>query len=86
MTEQWWLECADPQAILAALWGIATDRELRLFAVACCRRTRTPLRSKRTGHILELAERLADGEAVRGELDAAREAWFGRLDPVVMGA
>jgi hypothetical protein len=85
VTEQEWLTCAYPQMMLPSLRGKASDRKLRLFAVACCRRTRSPLRSKRTRRLLELSEQFADGPVEAKVLREARQEWLGLLDAQVMG-
>jgi hypothetical protein len=38
VTEQEWNECTDRLPMLSFLRGKASDRKLRLFACACCRR------------------------------------------------
>src|SRR5438270_2154404 len=74
MTEAEWRECADPERILAWLLpsGRASERKLRLFAVACCRRVWHLFADPRCRDAVEVAERQADGRAGWGELDEAR--------------
>jgi hypothetical protein len=54
------------------LEGKTSDRKLRLFAVACCRRPGPTIYAARCAALLELAERLADGLARPEEVLAAR--------------
>jgi hypothetical protein len=75
MTETEWLSCVDPAPMLKALWGMASDRKLRLFAAACCRGVLPLLEDKRSHQAVTLAERLADGLPCReSELAAVRNA------------
>jgi hypothetical protein len=70
MTEQEWLACADSGPMLEFLWGKASDRKLRLFAVACCRRIRH-LMSNDNPERYEVAERFADGQCSTSQLGSA---------------
>jgi hypothetical protein len=60
MTEPEWLSCTDSGPMLEFLKGKASDRKLRLFAVACVKRAKRLLREKEGRHALELAERLIE--------------------------
>jgi hypothetical protein len=71
--EQGWLIATDPQALVRFLVGRASERKLRLFAAACCRRI-WHLLDTRAQEALEVAERFADGHAGDGERTAARKA------------
>ena len=74
MTEAEWLRATDPQTMLRFLQGEAGDRKLRLFAVACCRRTWNLLNTDQNRMAVEGAERCADGLTSQQELAFARDA------------
>lgn len=72
MTEHEWRTCDDPGPMLDYLHGRASERKLRLFACACCRRIPSIDGVFLAG--VEVAERFADGLATEDEADAAEEA------------
>lgn len=76
MTELEWQICSRPTEMLDHLRGRCSDRKLRLFACACCRRIWHRLTDARSRLGVEVAERYADGEASDKELLVAfRDAW-----------
>jgi hypothetical protein len=80
MTEQEWLECTDPPPMLESLRGKASERKLRLFAVACCRRIWHSMVDERTKRSIEACELYADGfiskEVLRQREREGRRAWI----------
>jgi hypothetical protein len=60
MDEREWLTCTNPYRMLAYLTGKASDRKLRLFGVACCRKLWHLLEDGRSRLAVEAAEALAD--------------------------
>jgi hypothetical protein len=69
MTEQEWVECKDPQSMLVFLRGRASDRKLRLFAVACFQQAWSEIGDRRLPSCIDLAERFANGAATAQDLD-----------------
>jgi hypothetical protein len=65
-----WLASADPAPLLSFPHS---DRKLRLFACACCRRIWHLLSDERCRAAVIVAERYADGHATTDELVAVRE-------------
>ena len=63
MTEAEWLACTDPGPMLEFLRGKVSDRKLRLFAAACCRRVWPQLTGPLWREAVERSEHLAEGQA-----------------------
>ena len=75
MTEAEWLVCTDPVLMVEFLRGKVSERKLRLFAVACCRRLRHLLVPE-ASEALDIAERNAEGSVGSNERKKVREMAF----------
>ncbi len=73
MTEDEWMACTDPGPMLDFLRDKATDRKLRLFAVACCRDIWDLIPTEASRKAVEASEEYADGRIRRKELVLTRE-------------
>ncbi len=71
MTKIEWLTCSDPTWLLERLPGQVSERKLRLFAAACCRRIWDLIPDDLGREAVEVAERFADGFTGRKELRLA---------------
>ena len=80
MTEAEWLSCSDPKPMLKFIAGQANDRQLRLFACACCRSIEQFLPAGPFRPLVEVSLRFADGTATADELAAARAVAIAETD------
>src|SRR5438477_6149992 len=71
MNEREWLTSIEPTPMLGYLRGGASERKLRLFAVACCRRVWHLMTDERSRKAVETAEGFADGRKSSGDLAVA---------------
>src|SRR5262249_48037842 len=74
MTEAQWLACEAPWKMLELLPSPTSERKLRLFSCACCRRVARLLTQEPGLCAVEVAELYADAQQTRKELDRAAEA------------
>jgi hypothetical protein len=79
MTEQEWLDCANPGIVLRVACRAASKRKQRLLACALCR-TLWPRLDADERRAVELSEDFADGKGTKKALQAAASvpyrAWF----------
>src|ERR1700677_1324398 len=76
MTEEEWLKGGKPRKMLRLIQSTISNRKLRLFAVACCRRIWHALEDDTSRWAVEIAEGFADGDFTAEELDSAwRNCW-----------
>jgi hypothetical protein len=73
MTPSEWLICSDPARMLEHVETGASERKLRLFASACCRRIWHLLPEDDSRFAVECAEQYADGLVGHTELEKAGE-------------
>lgn len=80
MTETEWLECTDPKPMLEFLRDKASDRKLRLFAIACVLPLLHRISHEPGLEAVEVSERYADGLATEAELELSYERLDRRLN------
>lgn len=75
MTETEWLNTLDFDAIYSLVRPRATDRQARLFMVACCRLEAAEFFDQRIPFTLEMAERCADDPAAAAAAQLIWDEW-----------
>jgi hypothetical protein len=78
MTEQEWLGCIHPREMLEFLRGKASERKLRLFAVACCRQISHLIGTEDLARAVEVAEQFAEGQVTDERRKAVYDEVFWR--------
>lgn len=81
MTETEWFDCSDVSAMLDFLPGKVSDRKLRLFATACCRRIWHRLSDMRSQNAIEVAEQYVDGRRSEKTRNEASHVAYALVDP-----
>src|SRR5262245_28414862 len=74
MTEGEWVASRDPEAMLRFLRGKVSERKLRLFACACCRRVWSLMTDERSRNGVMVRERYEEGDATSDEVESAADA------------
>jgi hypothetical protein len=80
VTEPEWLGCTDPTPMVEFQGDKASDRKLRLFARACCRRIWRLFLHSDSFRSIEVGERFVEGKATDEELQTAEEVAMGAGD------
>jgi hypothetical protein len=81
MTESDWLAATDPAPMLRFLGPAISERKLRLFAAACCRRVWAALPGEGSRDAVVMAERFADGLLDEVGLSRAHATAEGEINP-----
>jgi hypothetical protein len=85
MTEAEWMASTDPAAMLEAVRARASERKLRLFAIACGRRIWHRILAPRVRQAIEVAERFAEGRADPEEFQRSAATIRGGDHPAARG-
>jgi hypothetical protein len=76
MTEAEWASCGEPRQMLRFLRGRISDRQVRLFLVACCRGIFHIIEDERARRMVDVGERTAAGTATPAEVENVVRDFF----------